>query len=241
MGSHSPFSNTTHKSHHEVLCSALRHPGRRLRPVPHPRHPRRPWLRPGCLRSLLPFLCCCPCSLPRCCPSCCGFPCCPCCPCCSCCSCCPCCSRSHRPRGDQQPVQGRGRGGQHCVRLPEHQQRRRAARHCQRQRRHRQLLLRGRGGPPQRVLHCRRPWLPCDRPHQEVRPGCPCCLRWSPPRWCRRSCRLRRRCPRCRCRCRTCRPCSGGRPHHHQAQPRPRRLLQGGLDQTKNFLLNMHC
>merc|ERR1712158_342907 len=127
-----PFSNTTHKSHHEVLCSALHHPGSCLRPVPSCLR-CWPWLRsPRCLRRLR----CCSCCLPRCrsrcrcCCSCCGC-------CCSCCSGC-----SHCSRGDQQPVQGRGRGRQHCLRLPEHQQRRRAARNCQRQRRHRQLLLR---------------------------------------------------------------------------------------------------
>merc|ERR1712212_1344537 len=123
----SPFSNTTHKSHHEVLCSALHHPGSRLCSVPSCLR-SWPWLRsPRCLRRLrcrsrsLPRCCCC---LPRCCSRCC------------------CCCCSHCSRGDQQPVQGRGRGRQHCLRLPEHQQRCRAARNCQRQRCHRQLLLR---------------------------------------------------------------------------------------------------
>merc|ERR1712037_357572 len=173
--------------------SALHHPGSRLCSVPSCLR-SWPWLRsPRCLRRLrcrsrsLPRCCCC---LPRCCSHC------RCC--CSCCGrCCSCCSRcSHRPLGDQQPVQGRGRGRQHCLWLPEHQQRRRAARNCQRQRCHRQ-----------RVLRCRRLRLPCDRTHQEVCPVCPCCLRWTRRR-CHRPCCLRRpHCSRCRC-CPCCRPCS---------------------------------
>merc|ERR1711971_987893 len=129
---HSPFSNTPHNSHHEVLCSTLRHPGSRLCPVP---SSRWPWLRSRWLRCWLRLLRRCSCSLPRCCSRCrCR---------CSCCCCrCPCCCCSHCPRGDQQPVQSRGRGRQHCLRLPEHQQRRRAARNGQWQRCHRQLLLR---------------------------------------------------------------------------------------------------